>query len=166
MELVTKTDPRTPCGHAYCVECLKQLFMSSMQDETLMPPRCCRKEIPIDLVQLTLKEIEDFNAKRLEYLTSNRLYCSQPTCSAFIPPELIINNVGTCPEYVQNLEPKFHLKNEFIIYILDLIVELQHVPFAKQLVMEILIVQKMKLQQLYWLQPVRLVGLDVIGVEP
>ncbi len=100
MELVSKTSPRTPCGHAYCLECLKQLFMVSMQDETLMPPRCCQKEIPIALAQLTPKEIEDFNAKHVEFSTTDRLYCSQPTCSTFIPPELIINKIGTCPKYV------------------------------------------------------------------
>ena len=100
MELVTRTDLRAPCGHTYCVDCIKQLFMISMQDETLMPPRCCRQEIPIVLAQLTSKETEDFNAKRVEYTTSGRLYCFQPTCSTFIPPELIINKVGTCPKYV------------------------------------------------------------------
>jgi hypothetical protein len=100
MELVTKRDPRVPCGHTYCEGCLKELFMKSMQDETLMPPRCCRQEIPIALVRLTLREIEDFNDKRLEYSTTDRLYCSQPTCSSFIPPARIINSVGTCPKYV------------------------------------------------------------------
>ncbi|UJR20435.1 hypothetical protein I4U23_023566 [Adineta vaga] len=97
MELVSKNDPRVPCGHAYCIGCLKELFTTSMQDETLMPPRCCRKEIPTDLARLTLKETEDFNAKRLEYSTIDRLYCSQPTCSTFIPPSLIIDSIGTCP---------------------------------------------------------------------
>jgi hypothetical protein len=100
MELVAKKDPRTPCGHAYCIDCLKQLFMTSMQDETLMPPRCCRQEISIDLARLTPKETEAFNGKLLEYSTKDRLYCSRPTCSAFIPPQLILNNVGTCPRYV------------------------------------------------------------------
>lgn len=98
MEAVKKNDPRTPCGHVYCIECLRQLFQASMQDETLMPPRCCRQEIPIPLAKLTAKEIEDFNAKRLEYSTVDRLYCYQPTCSTFIPPSFIVNSVGTCPK--------------------------------------------------------------------
>ncbi len=100
MELVTKNDPHTPCGHAYCLGCLKELFKISMQDETLMPPRCCRQEIPIALAKLTSKETQAFDAKRLEYSTTDRLYCSQPTCSTFIPPTFIVNSVGTCPKYV------------------------------------------------------------------
>ncbi|CAF5060412.1 unnamed protein product [Rotaria sp. Silwood1] len=75
-----------------------KLFMKSMQDETLMPPRCCQKIIPIDLARLTSKEIENFNAKHLEYSTKDRLYCSQPTCSTFIPPALIVDSIGICPK--------------------------------------------------------------------
>jgi hypothetical protein len=100
MESVTKNDPHTPCGHAYCIGCLQELFKASMQDETLMPPQCCRQEIPIVLAKLTPKETDDFNAKRLEHLTTDRLYCSQPTCSTFIPPAFIVNSVGRCPKYV------------------------------------------------------------------
>lgn len=103
MEYVSQRDPHTPCGHAYCIDCLRRLFEASLQDETLMPPRCCQTEIPLDLARLTLKEIEHFNAKRLEYSTINRVYCSIPTCSAFIPPTLIVNNVGTCPKYVSKI---------------------------------------------------------------
>jgi len=101
METVNKNDPHTPCGHAYCIGCLKELFKTSMQDESLMPPRCCREEIPIDLAKLTPKETEDFYAKSLECSTTDRLYCSQPTCSTFIPPASIVNSVGTCPKYVR-----------------------------------------------------------------
>ena len=100
MELLSETSRYTPCGHVYCIRCLKHLFIMSMLDETLMPPRCCGNPIEIALAQLTPKEIEDFNAKLVEYSTTNRLYCSQPTCSTFIPPKLIDKNVGTCPKYV------------------------------------------------------------------
>ncbi|CAF4744335.1 unnamed protein product [Rotaria sp. Silwood1] len=72
--------------------------MKSMQDETLMPPRCCQKIIPIDLAKLTSTQIENFHAKHLEYSTKDRLYCSQPTCSTFIPPKRIVNGIGTCPK--------------------------------------------------------------------
>jgi hypothetical protein len=71
-----------------------------MKDESLMPPCCCQQNIPITLANLTSKEIEDFHAKRVEFSTKDRLYCSQNTCSTFIPPTSIINKVGTCPKYV------------------------------------------------------------------
>ncbi len=91
-----KNDPHTPCGHAYCIECLRKLLKLSMRDESLMPPRCCQQEIPSTLAKLTLKETEDFNAKRLEFSTPNRLYCSRRTCLTFIPPTCIVNSIGTC----------------------------------------------------------------------
>ena len=103
MESTIKTDPHLPCNHTYCINCLQELFMKSMQDETLMPPRCCQKTISIDLARLTTKEIENFNAKHLEYSTKDRLYCSKPTCSTFIPPILIVNSIGTCPKYVYEI---------------------------------------------------------------
>ncbi|CAF3335890.1 unnamed protein product [Rotaria socialis] len=98
MEYTIKTDPCLPCKHIYCIDCLQELFTKSMQDETLMPPRCCQQIIPVNLARLTLNEIENFNAKQLEYSTKDRLYCSRPTCSAFIPPAHITNSIGTCPK--------------------------------------------------------------------
>jgi len=74
--------------------------MKSMQDETLMPPRCCQQNIPIELARLTLEERKNFDAKHLEFTTKDRLYCSELTCSTFIPPERIVNGIGTCPKYV------------------------------------------------------------------
>lgn len=103
MELVYKNVALTPCGHAYCIHCLRELFMKAIQDETLMPPRCCQEEIPIALARLTFEETEDFNAKRLEYSTTDRLYCSRLTCSTFIPRTHIVNRVGTCPKYVYRI---------------------------------------------------------------
>lgn len=29
------------CGHAYCRECVRELFTASFKDESLFPPRCC-----------------------------------------------------------------------------------------------------------------------------
>ena len=101
MEYTTKTDPYLPCKHKYCIRCLQELFIKSMQDETLMPPRCCQKIIPIELARLSLKETEDFKAKQLEFSTKNRLYCSKPACSTFIPPDCIVDGVGKCPKYVR-----------------------------------------------------------------
>lgn len=41
--------------------------------------------------------LENFEAKVPEFTSTNRTYCSQPECAAFIPPENIIGNTATCP---------------------------------------------------------------------
>jgi hypothetical protein len=75
-----------PCRHVYCRACIVDLVRSAMTDETLMPPRCCRMEIPIRLVGTVLDsdEMARFIAKHREFGTANRLYCQVPECSAFI----------------------------------------------------------------------------------
>jgi IBR domain, a half RING-finger domain len=62
------------------------LFKSAMTDETLMPPRCCRIEIPLRFVEgiLGYELVVEFKEKLREFGTKNRLYCPQETCSAFI----------------------------------------------------------------------------------
>ena len=78
LEPVNKNDPRVTCGHAYCVGCLKELFLSSMQDETLMPPRCCRQEIPIHLAKLNSKETIDFNVSIVPNQHAQHLFLPLP----------------------------------------------------------------------------------------
>ena len=77
---------KAPCGHAYCQECIVDLFKSAMTDETLMPPRCCRTEIPLPTVERLLgdDDVVQFTEKMREFSTKNRLYCPMATCSAFI----------------------------------------------------------------------------------
>lgn len=89
-----------PCGHDYCQDCAKRLFLNSMRDESLFPPRCCRQAIPLAAVDifLTAELIECFDEKGVEFSTSNRLYCAWPTCSAFIPPAKIKGDTVICPK--------------------------------------------------------------------
>jgi hypothetical protein len=42
---------QAPCSHHYCIPCLEHLHRASMTDETLYPPRCCRREMPWDDVR-------------------------------------------------------------------------------------------------------------------
>jgi hypothetical protein len=72
--------------------------MAAIQDESLMPPRCCGKKIPVHLVQMNFEESKIFDKKLLEYSTVDRLYCFQQTCSTFIPPQSIMDGIGTCPK--------------------------------------------------------------------
>lgn len=87
-----------PCQHHMCKGCLVELFTRLLTDQTLFPPRCCREPIALDKARFLLGPtlVGKYLAKKLEYETENPTYCSQPTCSRFIPPLVIQNNVGTC----------------------------------------------------------------------
>jgi len=86
------------CGHQYCGECLRALFEASFTDESLFPPRCCRQNISVNNITsfLDVTLISQYEAKSIEFSTPNRTYCSLQTCSAFIRPDQITANVGTC----------------------------------------------------------------------
>ena len=89
---------QAPCDHGYCRDCLHTLFELSTTDETLFPPRCCRQEMPLSSVRsyLSTELVDTFEEKAIEYRTPNRTYCSQPTCSAFIPLGNIENENAAC----------------------------------------------------------------------
>ena len=89
-----------PCGHDYCQDCAKRLFLNSVREESLFPPRCCRQAIPLAAVDvfLTAEFIKLFEEKSVEYSSPNRLYCAWPTCSAFIPPAKINGDTAICPK--------------------------------------------------------------------
>ena len=89
---------QTPCGHYYCRECLHTLFELSTTDETLYPPRCCRQIIPLPSAKLYLDAalIRAFEEKSIEFKSSDRTYCCQPTCSSFITSATISGEQATC----------------------------------------------------------------------
>jgi hypothetical protein len=90
---------QSPCSHDYCRECLVSLVRSSLQDETLFPPRCCGQNIPIKQGRwLSPELVGQFQAKKLEFETPNRTYCSEPSCSTFVPPAFISGDRATCPK--------------------------------------------------------------------
>ncbi len=88
----------TPCKHDYCRDCLRELFEASLTDETLFPPRCCRQPITLNSVGLFLTGDlkRRFEQKKVEFSTPNRTYCSQRSCSAFIPIDQHHGDAGTC----------------------------------------------------------------------
>ncbi|KAI9781783.1 MAG: hypothetical protein M1835_004191, partial [Candelina submexicana] len=91
-----------PCHDLYCRECIGDLFETATTDESLFPPRCCRQNIPLDLVKGFLSKalIERIERVTVEYGTPNRTYCVWPTCSAFIPPDRINGDIAVCPDSV------------------------------------------------------------------
>ncbi|KAF4452115.1 hypothetical protein F53441_5048 [Fusarium austroafricanum] len=88
---------RSPCSHEYCRECLLSLISSSLQDESLFPPRCCGQNIPVKQGRwISAELVGQFRAKKLELETPNRTYCSEPSCSTFVPPAFIAAETATC----------------------------------------------------------------------
>jgi hypothetical protein len=89
---------RVPCGHEYCRACLRELFRTAMQDESLFPPRCCKQPIAPTKVRifLTSELVRQYEAKKIEHDTRDRTYCSG--CSLFLPVEQATQERVTCPE--------------------------------------------------------------------
>lgn len=89
---------QVPCRHKYCSDCLAQLFRNATADEALFPPRCCRRQIPLEPNEHLLPEdlVRHFRDKEVEFSTPNRTYCHQATCSAFIHPAMHVGLVATC----------------------------------------------------------------------
>jgi len=87
-----------PCGHDYCKDCIRQLFFGATRDESLFPPRCCRKAIPMASAQVFFTEefVAYFSIKAVEWTTLNRTYCAWITCAAFIPPANIKLDTAVC----------------------------------------------------------------------
>ena len=91
---------RCPCSHEYCRQCLTDLFTASITDESLFPPRCCQKSIPLEFNQFFLPSslVASFREKEIEYTTTDRTYCHQPTCSTFIAANNIRGDTAVCPK--------------------------------------------------------------------
>lgn len=90
---------QVPCGDSYCYGCARRLFHLSMKDDSLFPPRCCGKDIPFTTVQHLFDQGsgEVFRRRQVELSTTDRTYCSDQACSAFIEVEHVANNRATCP---------------------------------------------------------------------
>jgi hypothetical protein len=79
----------TKCGHRYCSDCMKSLFMRSTKDEGLYPPKCCKQHIPLASVarHMDANELAIFQLATVEFATQDRVYCSNLACGMFIVPD-------------------------------------------------------------------------------
>jgi len=91
---------QAPCEHTFCRVCFRNYIQAATWDESLYPPTCCNQELPlsIGLQFLELGVVEQYRKNAEEFSTSDRTYCNQSTCSAFIPLQHIQLGVATCPE--------------------------------------------------------------------
>ncbi|PWY92177.1 hypothetical protein BO70DRAFT_367399 [Aspergillus heteromorphus CBS 117.55] len=89
---------RGRCGHEFCRDCVRQMFLGATKDEELYPPRCCGAVVPpgVALRVLHYDELRAFSERAMEWTAKDRLYCADPTCSRFIPPFSIEDELGTC----------------------------------------------------------------------
>ena len=89
-----------PCEHKGCRDCVQKLFETSIDNEDLFPPRCCDKTKPVTLEAcnrfLKPAAVAQFKKKEIEYSTpaSERIYCYNEPCSAFIPPTSYVVEEG------------------------------------------------------------------------
>lgn len=86
MDRIQGPSIRAPCGHYYDVGCMRQLFETATTDESLFPPSCCRRPIPLTSVwgHLSDRLQSTFEEKRREFTVQNRVYCAKPSCSRFL----------------------------------------------------------------------------------
>ncbi|KAG5915887.1 hypothetical protein E4U61_004171 [Claviceps capensis] len=97
-EVASTDSVRCPCSHDYCRDCITSLFSAATNDESLFPPRCCKEPIPLDLYKpfLSTTLLGTYEAKKLEYGTLDKTYCHVRTCSTFVPPAFVKDDVATC----------------------------------------------------------------------
>lgn len=55
------------CGHGFCHDCTRQMFLGATKDEELYPPRCCGNIVPPRLAMrvLNYEELRDFSEGHL-----------------------------------------------------------------------------------------------------
>ncbi|KAI0147732.1 hypothetical protein GGR57DRAFT_505335 [Xylariaceae sp. FL1272] len=87
-----------PCGHEYCAPCMRQLFTTSIANNSCFPPRCCRVAIPAKTNRKLLGDdlFKEFQEKAVEILTRKKIYCHRPDCSSFLPYDPRQGRVAVC----------------------------------------------------------------------
>lgn len=99
-QVTTENVWQAPCQHNYCIDCLEILVRSSMTDESLYPPRCCRRVMPWEDLRDEIggELVSAFEAKmeELETPMAERTYCSRPHCSAFLRAKESGDNFNFC----------------------------------------------------------------------
>ncbi|KAH8101885.1 hypothetical protein BXZ70DRAFT_874163, partial [Cristinia sonorae] len=80
---------KAPCNHYYDKVCVLALFEASIRDESLYPPRCCQRRIPVHHAKhlMSDKAWAHFTRKGREYTTLHRIYCSNVKCGQFLGPQ-------------------------------------------------------------------------------
>ncbi|KAI1093641.1 hypothetical protein F5B19DRAFT_114487 [Rostrohypoxylon terebratum] len=89
------------CLHLHCTNCIRTIFTTSFEREGNFPPRCCDDPIQITprLLATLGKDIWSvYIAKRAEFKSPRRVYCSRADCGSFIPEDYKFNHFAVCPQ--------------------------------------------------------------------
>ncbi|RGP60541.1 hypothetical protein FLONG3_10826 [Fusarium longipes] len=86
------------CSHYWCQACLVRRIEDSIKNESLFPPACCLP-FPIKTGKFISQDMFDrYQEKSIEFETTDRTYCRDAACSAFILPQSIEGGIGRCPQ--------------------------------------------------------------------
>lgn len=74
------------------------MFDANINDEHRFPPRCCGKTVDLRFIKDDLSEetLATYQAKIVEYSTTNRLYCSNARCAQFLGARQKSSSVEIC----------------------------------------------------------------------
>ncbi|KAI1408789.1 hypothetical protein F5Y13DRAFT_105322 [Hypoxylon sp. FL1857] len=92
---------KAPC-HSYCKPCFRRLIHTTCENEQQWPPKCCLNPIPTNTIILNideeLKRTYRGRAAEWDLPISDRIYCSQSSCSIWIRPDQInhARNIARC----------------------------------------------------------------------
>ena len=91
--------PLLNCGHYIDIPCLTSLYQAALRDESLFPPRCCKKYISFDAIKHHLSPaiIDLYQEKLVEYMTPKPVYCSNPSCGRFLGDYVMTERKCTAP---------------------------------------------------------------------
>ena len=98
---------RAPCEHYYCADCLDARVNLAIEEEAYFPADCCHVEWPMGrldgLIEASI--FIEYGERGEEYMNFDRIYCSRPSCGAWISPAEIANNSAFCLKCQQSTCP-------------------------------------------------------------
>lgn len=84
-----------PCEHGYCDGCLQDGFKAALVSKT--PFKCCQKALSLEGCSgLSAEFVAEYEEMMLELSTPNPMYCCNAQCAKFLPPRVVVGDVGTC----------------------------------------------------------------------
>lgn len=90
--------PSPDCDHVWCRGCVVTSFEAATHNEGSWPSKCCGEQTAVDAVQrfLSPELSAQYEVKSVERSTTNRTYCHELRCSAFIARGVIEDRRATC----------------------------------------------------------------------